>query len=252
MNVFCFCNQKGGVAKTTSCINIAASLVSQGQRVLVIDLDPQGNATTGSGIDKSELLASSNDVLLAAKTLLDAQQATPGGYDLVPANSELTQAEIDLLAVPLREFRLRNALKAVREHYDYVLIDCPPSLNMLTVNALVASTGVIIPVQCEFFALEGLTALINTIEQIKQTANPTLKIRGILRTMYDGRNALTLEVSEQLLTVFKTQVFQTIIPRNVRLAEAPSYGLPVLLYDANASGAKAYVALATELLLSEY
>ena len=248
MKVFCFANQKGGVAKTTSCINVAASLVSHSQRVLVIDLDPQGNATTGSGIDKTELLASINDVLLQRISLIDAHQSTPGGYDLVPANSDLTQAEVDLLQVPQREFRLRESLTSLTGHYDYVLLDCPPSLNMLTVNALVAADGVIIPVQCEFFALEGLTALLNTIDHIKQTANPTLKIRGILRTMYDGRNALTTEVSNQLLTVFTTQVFDTLIPRNVRLAEAPSYGLPALLYDAAASGTKAYLTLATEIL----
>ena len=251
MKVLCFANQKGGVAKTTSCINIAASLASLKQRVLLIDLDPQGNATTGSGVDKEVLLASINEVLLGKVSILDASQPAPGGYDLIPANGDLTQAEVELLQLPRREFRLRDALHGpdnLAEQYDYVLIDCPPSLNMLTVNALVAASGVIIPVQCEFFALEGLTALLNTIEQLQQTANPTLKIRGILRTMFDGRNALTTEVSNQLLSVFAKQVFETVIPRNVRLAEAPSYGLPVLLYDASASGAKAYLALAQELL----
>jgi len=248
MKVFCFANQKGGVAKTTSCINVAASLASKKKRVLLLDLDPQGNATTGSGVDKEELLSSVNDVLLGTKTLLEAHQSTPGGYELVPANSDLTQAEVELLQMNRREFRLSEAISAVQGHFDYVLIDCPPSLNMLTVNALVAATGVIVPVQCEFYALEGLTALINTIEQIKQTANPLLKIRGILRTMYDSRNALTKEVSNQLMSVFKDQVFKTIIPRNVRLAEAPSYGLPALLYDASATGSKAYLALAKEIL----
>lgn len=248
MKVYCFANQKGGVAKTTSCINVAASLANKKQRVLLLDLDPQGNATTGSGVDKEELLCSINEVLLGKKTLLEAHQPTPGGYELVPANSDLTQAEVELLQMNRREFCLREAILAVQEHFDYVLIDCPPSLNMLTVNALVAATGVIIPVQCEFYALEGLTALINTIEQLKQTANPALEIRGIVRTMYDGRNALTKEVSNQLLSVFKERVFTTIIPRNVRLAEAPSYGLPALLYDASASGSKAYLALAKEIL----
>lgn len=249
MRVCCFANQKGGVAKTTSCINVAASLASLDQRVLLIDLDPQGNATTGSGVDKAHLLHSINEVLLAEYGLTTAVQATPGGYDLVPANGDLTQAELELLSIEEREFRLSQALRLVKDDYDWVLIDCPPSLNMLTVNALVAADAVIIPVQCEFFALEGLTALLNTIEQLKQQANPRLEIQGILRTMYDGRNALTLEVSNQLMQVFGDRVFDTIIPRNVRLAEAPSYGLPALLYDAAASGAKAYMALSEELLI---
>lgn len=249
MRVCCFANQKGGVAKTTSCINVAASLASLGQRVLLIDLDPQGNATTGSGVDKAHLLHSINEVLLAEYGLITAVQATPGGYDLVPANGDLTQAELELLSIEEREFRLSQAIGLVKDDYDWVLIDCPPSLNMLTVNALVAADAVIIPVQCEFFALEGLTALLNTIEQLQQQANPRLEIQGILRTMYDGRNALTIEVSNQLMQVFGERVFDTIIPRNVRLAEAPSYGLPALLYDAAASGAKAYMALSEELLI---
>lgn len=249
MKVYCFANQKGGVAKTTSCINVAASLASLAQRVLVIDLDPQGNATTGSGVDKTDLLHSINEVLLGEYGLADAVQATPGGYDLVPANGSLTQAELELLSIEDREFRLAQALRLVQSDYDWVLIDCPPSLNMLTVNALVAADSVIIPVQCEFYALEGLTALLNTIDQLKQKANPRLEIQGILRTMYDGRNALTLEVSNQLMQVFGKQVFDTIIPRNVRLAEAPSFGLPALLYDASASGSKAYLALSEELLM---
>jgi chromosome partitioning protein len=248
MKVFCFANQKGGVGKTTSCVNIAASLASKAKQVLVLDLDPQGNATTGSGIDKAQLLASSNSVLLGEHDIKEATYPTPGGYDLVPANGDLTQAELELLSKSDREFQLRKALNAVTDEYDYIFIDCPPSLNMLTVNALVAAEGVIIPVQCEFYALEGLTALLNTIQHLQQTANPNLKIRGILRTMYDGRNALTNEVSNQLLSVFSSQVFETVIPRNVRLAEAPSYGLPAMLYDASATGTKAYLAVADELL----
>jgi chromosome partitioning protein len=246
--VYCFANQKGGVGKTTSCVNLAASLAAKKQRVLLVDLDPQGNATTGSGVDKSELLASSNALLLGTVQLDECLIACSGGYDLIPANHELTQAEVELLTRDQREYCLKNRLVPYYEHYDFILLDCPPSLNMLTVNALVASTGVLIPVQCEFYALEGLTALLNTIQQIQSTANPDLMIAGIIRTMFDGRSSLTNEVSAELLTHFPDQVCSTIIPRNVRLAEAPSYGLPALLYDASASGSKAYLALAQELI----
>lgn len=246
--IFCFANQKGGVGKTTSCVNLAASLASLQKKVLLVDLDPQGNATTGSGVDKSELLFSSNNLLLGDHDLNECVLQTPGGYELVPANIELTQAEVELLSREHKEFSLKNQLKPYLDNYDFILIDCPPSLNMLTVNALVASQGIIITVQCEFYALEGLTALLNTISHIQETANPELRIQGILRTMYDGRMALTNEVSSQLLAHFPNQVFETIVPRNVRLAEAPSYGLPALLYDASASGTKAYLNLASELL----
>ncbi len=243
--IYCFANQKGGVGKTTTCVNLAASLVTLGKKILLIDLDPQGNATTGSGVDKMELLASSNSLLLG-QTLEECVLPTPGGYDLIPSNHELTQAELELLSHADKEFTLTKIL--AHTEYDFVLIDCPPSLNMLTVNALVASKGLIIPVQCEFYALEGLTALLNTMHQIQQEANPHLQIRGILRTMFDGRASLMNEVSAQLLEHFTDKVFQTIIPRNIRLAEAPSYGLPALLYDQNASGSKAYLALAEEIL----
>lgn len=241
-------NQKGGVGKTTSCVNLAASLAARGQRVLLIDMDPQGNATTGSGVDKSELIASSNQLLLGINSAEECLLPTSGGYDLIPANGELTQAEVELISMSERELRLRHSLTGVRDNYDVILIDCPPSLNMLTVNALVAADGLIIPVQCEYYALEGLTALLATIQHIQSSANPNLEIKGIVRTMYDGRNTLTTEVSDQLTTHFAEKVFETLIPRNVRLAEAPSYGFPALLYDANASGTKAYLSLADELI----
>ncbi|MCD6046635.1 MAG: uncharacterized protein K0S08_282 [Gammaproteobacteria bacterium] len=243
-----FANQKGGVGKTTSCVNLAASLAAIGKKVLLIDLDPQGNATTGSGIDKSELLGSTNALLLGDNAAAECILPTPGGYDIIPANHELTQSELELLSMEQREFRLAQALASIEDQYDYVLIDCPPTLNMLTVNALVAAQGLIIPVQCEFYALEGLTALLNTVAQIQASANPKLEIFGILRTMFDGRTALTTEVSSQLLANFSNKVFSTVIPRNIRLAEAPSYGLPALLYDAAAAGSRAYQALAEEII----
>ncbi len=246
--IYCFANQKGGVGKTTSCVNLAASLSAQGKTVLLVDLDPQGNATTGSGIDKSELLSSTNALLLGHQPFESCVFPTPGGYDIIPANHELTEAEVELLGLEQREFRLSQALAPHISAYDYILIDCPPSLNMLTVNALVAAMGVLIPVQCEFYALEGLTALLHTIHQIQGSANPQLKVFGIIRTMFDGRTALVNEVSTQLLTHFPNEVFSTVIPRNIKLAEAPSYGLPALLYDAFATGSKAYQALAEELM----
>lgn len=248
MHIYCFANQKGGVGKTTSCVNLSASLAALQKRVLLIDLDPQGNATTGSGVDKSQLLASSNTLLLGETTWEESILPSSGGYDLIPTNHELTQAEVELLTLPQREYCLKNILHALQDQYDYIMIDCPPSLNMLTVNALVASTGVLIPVQCEFYALEGLSALLNTIQHIQGSANPNLIIAGIIRTMFDGRSSLIQEVSAELLAHFSDQVFATLIPRNIRLAEAPSYGLPALLYDASASGSKAYLALAEELV----
>ena len=240
-------NQKGGVGKTTTAVNLAASLAAMQRKVLLLDLDPQGNATMGSGVDKYSLQRSLYDVLTRR---CDAQEATvyseAAGFHLIPANGDLTAAEVELISVIGRELRLSRALVQVQDQYDIILIDCPPSLNMLTVNALVASSGVIIPVQCEYYALEGLSALLETIESIRDAYNPDLGIEGIVRTMYDARNGLTVEVSNQLLEHFGDQVYETVIPRNVRLAEAPSHGLPVLYYDKASRGALNYLALAGE------
>jgi chromosome partitioning protein len=246
--VFAIANQKGGVAKTTTCINLAASLVATKRKVLLIDLDPQGNATSGSGVDKSAVELSVYDVLLGHCGVEEAlQHSEHGGYPLLPANRDLTAAEVELLKVPNKELRLRNALATVRDRYDYILIDCPPTLSMLTINALAAADGVIIPMQCEYYALEGLTDLVNSIQRIAQALNPGLKIEGLLRTMYDPRIGLANEVSEQLKAHFGERLYDTIIPRNVRLAEAPSYGMPALAYDKQSRGALAYLALAGEL-----
>lgn len=246
--VIAIANQKGGVAKTTTCINLAASLVATKRRVLLIDLDPQGNATTGSGVDKLALEHSVYDVLIGECDLAQAMQFSEhGGYQLLPANRDLTAAEVALLDMPAKENRLREALAPIRENYDYILIDCPPSLSMLTVNALVAADGVIIPMQCEYYALEGLTDLVNSIQRIGKLLNPSLKIEGLLRTMYDPRISLTNDVSAQLKAHFGDQLYDTVIPRNVRLAEAPSFGMPALAYDKQSRGALAYLALAGEL-----
>ncbi|MCY1392478.1 Chromosome partitioning protein ParA [compost metagenome] len=246
--VFAIANQKGGVGKTTTCINLAASLVATKRRVLLIDLDPQGNATTGSGVDKLTLEYSIYDVLTGECSLVEAMQYSEhGGYQLLPSNRDLTAAEVVLLDMEMKEHRLRQALAPVRENYDYILIDCPPSLSMLTVNALSASDGVIIPMQCEYYALEGLTDLINSIQRIGERLNPALKIEGLLRTMYDPRISLTNDVSNQLQEHFGDKLYTTVIPRNVRLAEAPSFGMPALVYDKNSRGAIAYLALAGEL-----
>lgn len=246
--VLAIANQKGGVGKTTTSVNLAASLKATRRRVLLVDLDPQGNATMGSGIDKADLACSIYEVLVGEATASQAIVKTQGEYDLLPANGDLTAAEVELLQVENRETRLREILATVDEQYDFIVIDCPPSLNMLTVNALVAAQGVIIPMQCEYYALEGLSALIETINAISSTVNPALRIEGILRTMYDPRNRLTVEVSNQLFTHFGDQVYRTVVPRNIRLAEAPSYGMPVLQYDKQSRGALAYLALAGEML----
>lgn len=241
-------NQKGGVGKTTTAVNLSASLGAIKRKVLLIDLDPQGNATMGSGIHKEEINFSSADVLLNLSPIQDVIKQTVVGYDVLPGNSQLTAAEIQLTKTDEREYFLRRTLGVINGYYDFIFIDCPPALNILTVNALVAASSVIIPVQCEYYALEGLAALLSTISQLKNGVNSGLQIEGLLRTMYDGRNRLTLEVSEQLTKHFPGKVYKTVIPRNVRLAEAPSHGLPALLYDHNSPGAMAYLTLAGEIV----
>ena len=247
--IFCIVNQKGGVGKTTTAVNLAAGLAELGQRVLVIDLDPQGNATMGSGIDKGALRASVYDVLLQTASISDVRQSSPkGGYDVVGANRELAGAELDLVELERREMRLRDAVMAAEADYDYVLIDCPPSLSLLTLNGLCVAQGVIVPMQCEYFALEGLTDLVNTVKQVHARLNRDLKLIGLLRVMFDPRITLQQQVSEQLKAHFGNKVFDTVIPRNVRLAEAPSYGLPGVVFDPAARGSQAFIAFARELL----
>jgi chromosome partitioning protein len=241
-------NQKGGVGKTTTSINLAASFAAMKRKVLLIDLDSQGNATVGSGVNKDDVAASTKDVLLNDVRIEDAAVSTQAGYDLLGTDEELIAVEVQLMQMTGRETRLKQALVSVINHYDYILIDCPPSLSMLTVNALVAANSVLIPIQCEYFALEGLKGLLNTIEQIQTTVNPELYIEGLLRTMYDGRNRLALDVSAQLLQHFPDSVYRTVIPRNVRLAEAPSHGMPIILYDGKSQGSVAYLTLAGEML----
>jgi len=241
-------NQKGGVGKTTTAVNLSACLADKGQRVLVIDLDPQGNATTGCGVAKREALPTVYQMLIGRCAFDETCLKTDFGFDILPANRELAGAEVELIDIPGREYRLRDALQSALSEYDFILMDCPPALNMLTVNGLAAAEAVMIPMQCEYYALEGLTDLVATLKKVRANLNPGLEIEGLLRTLFDPRSALAQQVSRELVEHFKNKVYSTIIPRNVRLAEAPSYGKPVIAHDKQSKGAQAYTALAQEIL----
>lgn len=250
--ILAIANQKGGVGKTTTCVNLSAALAQLGRRVLLVDLDPQGNATMGSGVDKRALARTVYHVLLGLGDIVHIRlRSESGAFDLLPANRELAGAEVELVELPSRESRLRASLATLAGQYDHILIDCPPSLSLLTVNGLVAAQRVLIPMQCEYYALEGLSDLVGTIKRVRANFNPQLEISGLLRTMYDPRSTLSQQVSQQLETHFGAKVFQTRVPRNVRLAEAPSYGVPAVVWDRGAKGALAYLALAQELLTRE-
>lgn len=246
--IIAIANQKGGVGKTTSAVNLCAALAASGKRVLLVDLDPQGNATMGAGIEKRDLTHSITELLLGESTFADALRRSEEGFDVIPGNIDLTAAEIQLMDLPQRDTRLKSALHPIRSSYDYILIDCPPSLSLLTLNALAAADGIIVPMQCEYYALEGLSSLINTINALKQKLNPELAIDGIIRTMYDVRNNLGNAVSNELTQHFGDTVFRTLVPRNVRLAEAPSHGMSIIKYDKSSRGALAYMGLAGEII----
>ena len=246
--VFVIANQKGGVGKTSIAVNLSASLAHYGRRALLVDLDPQGNATTGSGIDKGTCERTVYGVLLGDHPVADAIRRCEGGYDVVASNRDLAGAEVELISIERREFRLRDALQSIGQNYDFIVIDCPPALNMLTVNGFAAADAVIIPMQCEYYALEGLTDLVGTLRKVKQNLNPRIEIEALVRTMYDPRSTLTVQVSDELKRHYGDKVFDTVIPRNIRIAEAPSFGKPVLLHDPASKGAIAHLQFARELL----